>query len=141
MTLPGLPEGVEALRVGQAKLGEFVYIAGVIYGPASETRAYAGLVVAPAEGYEFGYDILHDASIPVKRYDRPKVLQAAFVLTTAPQEQKLRQLLANCPGLQSIEEVSPEAKDGSIITIDEKGNIDPPSAKPLIAGIARLRQH
>lgn len=27
-----------------------------------------------------------------------------------------------------------------IITIDEKGNVDPPSAVPLLAGIQRLRQ-
>ena len=106
MKLDGLPEGVEAVRVGEAKPGEFVFIDdGEIYGPASENRPFSGLVVGPAEGYEFAYNIGHNSHVPVKRYDTPKVFQAAFTVTTAPQEQALRQLLAKCPGLQEIREV------------------------------------
>jgi hypothetical protein len=130
---------VDALRVGRPEPGEFVFVAGAISERLSAGLS-SGLVVRPASGYEFTYDIVCDAYVPIKPYDTPKAFQAAFVVTTAPQEERLRQLLAKCPGLRSIEEVSPGLKDGSVITIDEHGNIDPPAARPLIAGVARLRQ-
>lgn len=55
LQIPGLPEGVLCVRIGQAKPEEFQ-----MHGEAIRKGTSVGasqVIIAPAEGYEFVYDI------------------------------------------------------------------------------------
>ena len=76
MNLPGLPEGVEALRFGATAAGEFgIDCAGSIRARESLS---SGLVVKPAPGYEFRYDVTRDAYRAVKVFPQPVRVAVQF---------------------------------------------------------------
>lgn len=98
--IEGLPEGMEALRVGKALCGEYVFHEGGAYGPVFENSTIYGLVLAPAPGYEFVYDVATDHNLAIKKLDTPKTLHATFLVTNTRDEQAVRQHVLKLPGFQ-----------------------------------------
>lgn len=83
MKLEGLPQGVEAVRVGRAKPGEFVAWGGfdgseleIFESDGVETRE-AQVIVRPAEGYAFRPDPRTCQCAIIELYKTPVVFQCA----------------------------------------------------------------
>lgn len=74
MNLPGLPEGVEAVRLGITAPGEF----GIDSTGTIRSHCWGGLIVKPSPGYEFRYDITVDAYRAVKVFPQPVRVAVQF---------------------------------------------------------------
>ena len=105
LTIPGLPEGVELVRVGEPAVGEYVWDRG-IYGPIGSGDASGDrcLIVRPAAGYRFEYDITMDRNDAVKLLAAPKRLQANFSVASAAELAQVRKTLPKLPGFVVISE-------------------------------------
>jgi hypothetical protein len=88
LAIPGMPEGVSAIRFGIASADEFeLTMAGD--NPQIEKGVREGsisqLIVKPAEGYEFVYDIRRHTFRPVKKLAEPVTINAAVKFTVTNQ--------------------------------------------------------
>lgn len=91
LSIPGLPEGVTCAKIGiatpdeyeltRSATGECEITKGQRFGSASQ------IIVEPAGGYEFLYDIRSLTFRPVKKFVRPQDVQAAVKFTVTNQVQ------------------------------------------------------
>ncbi len=108
MSLAGLPEGVEAVSYGDPAENQFYLSNGFIHrqGPKVQAVSISGnstLIVQPAQGYTFMYDISTNRYVAVKLYDQAKGLTATFSVTTSNDEATVRNNVAKLPGFQDIQ--------------------------------------
>lgn len=92
MTLEGLPEGVEASRVGVPQDDEFVLEGLSIIKPA-QTWTYFGLIVKPADGYRFVYEPYRNTYRLAKQFEQPKLLRFSVLVDNSVSETRLSEWL------------------------------------------------
>ena len=74
--VPDLPEGVEIAKIGRAGQDDFELIEGKLFkGPRSSSQ----VIVRPAPGYEFVYNILNNGYSVVKQGSMPDPKQHELV--------------------------------------------------------------
>jgi len=105
MRIEGLPEGVEAVRVGAPEPGEYFWDGG-IRGPSTGGTAFQVLIVQPAEGFNFTYDVGTDTTVVVEAYQNSKWLLVKFEVTNERDEKIIRAALAKLPGVQLVHDLS-----------------------------------
>jgi hypothetical protein len=101
MQLAGLPEGIEPVRFGIAEAGEYLWD-GAIRGPMDRVGSAEVLIIQPASGYDFTYDIATDTTVVVEAYAKPQGLLVKFEITNERDERMIRAALAKLPGLRFI---------------------------------------
>lgn len=101
----GIPEGVEVVRYGQGRTGEYLLDGPQIRGPVgASTYGGKGLVVEPAPGFIFRYDVARDEIAPVKQFPVAKHLVVDFILHDEYQERELRARIQTLPGSGVVRE-------------------------------------
>lgn len=101
MPLDGLPEGVEAVRFGKADAGQYFWD-GTIRGPLDQGSLDV-LIVQPAPGWDFTYDIATDTTAAVKAYGHLQSLLVKFEIANERDEKIIRAALAKLPGLRFVD--------------------------------------
>ncbi len=102
VALPGLPEGVEAVRYGVTKEGEFCFTGDALQPIQHAGNGYIhhGIIVEPAEGYAFAWQE-PPGSVPkwvaVKTCAR-RIIQATFQVTNAVDESSVQVAIRKLPG-------------------------------------------
>jgi hypothetical protein len=94
MNLPGLPEGVEAVRWGITAPGEF----GIDSGGNICGHCFIGLVVKPSPGYEFRYDVTIDRYKAVKVFPQPVRVAVQFPANSDGDLAKIRDVAQQLNG-------------------------------------------
>lgn len=99
--LPGLPEGVLAVGLRVPVEGEFMWGGD---GPSSWNKSWTfpALVVKPAPGWNFVYDITKDRYRPVRAYPAPKLILARFSVKDSHEENLVRNL-QDLPGFAGFD--------------------------------------
>ncbi len=98
MNLPGLPEGVEAVRWGKHGKGEFFACGKGIFGQDSGLTDEPDLVVRPAPGYEFRYDVTRDAYRAVKVFPQPVRVAVQFKVNSESDLSSVREAVQKLNG-------------------------------------------
>lgn len=104
MQLVGLPEGVNFVCVSSEPGQGYTWQAGSISGSPTHPFGPGSIVIEPAVGYEFFYDVMSDCVGISRKLAPPKVVTAEFRVTN---ERDLERLLTGLPrakGFVSIRE-------------------------------------
>ena len=104
MQLKGLPEGVELVEIADGPRSDVFYWANMIRGGKDFTVNQGSIIVKPAPGYDFQYDITMDSYIPVKQFADPATITVEFRFTNEFDEQRVKQCAARIPGFVKIAE-------------------------------------
>jgi hypothetical protein len=97
ITLPGLPEGIVAVRFGTQNAGEFIYARQRIVSCHGDV----GLVVSPAEGYRFAFDMRQNAYVVVRDISGGREVTATFIFTNEADCQQALATFERLPGFAS----------------------------------------
>jgi hypothetical protein len=100
IAIPGLPEGVECVRLGSPTPSDF-YIEKYatchqIKKPQPATVMFNAVVVAPADGYEFVYSAVENTYVAVKKLAQPVEILATvrFKATNAEDAKRIDEAIA-----------------------------------------------
>lgn len=101
MPLEGIPEGIEVVRWGASKPGEwYLHGRGLYYGEFVEA-----LVVRPAAGYEFRFDPVNNRNQVIRQLPAPQNVRAEFQFLTATDSASTLARLETLPGFVRAWEV------------------------------------
>ena len=103
MQLKGLPEGVEFVEVSDGPRRDVFYWSGGDVRGGQDFIVGAGVVIVkPATGYEFRYDIHTDSYTPIKLFVAPVPVIAEFCITNSVDLENVRVWARHIPGFVSI---------------------------------------
>lgn len=122
MKIEGLPEGVELVRVGIPRADEFeLYGTSISKGPRGDSVSQ--LVVRPAQGWEFKYDIRAYGYVPTLMLTKPLVMTATvtFRVNNRSDWNEVND------GLNALAKL-PGYVDGTVKTDEETESVGSPAA-------------
>ncbi len=99
-TLVEVPEGVKIIGVATEDGRGYRIEGGAIYGSPTHPYGPGALVIEPADGYEFHYDAMHDATFPSKKVN--KMITITMHVTNEHDRNRLRTAAPLWPGFVAI---------------------------------------
>lgn len=102
-SIPGLLPGCELVRFGSCGADEFEQFGDHLL---KGSRGGSQIIVNPAPGYKFIFDIENNCYRPVKVFTQPKTFNLDFT-ATSDDDMKTLELIRKLPGVGTIADTTP----------------------------------